>query len=539
MAETLETQAHDVIARSPLRQFHLTRRQALGAAVGAAGAMTIGATANPLAALAQDDAAPVSGGTLIYGLSTDPPNLDLRVGSGYAAATVKQQVYNSLIRINENFEFLPELALSWETSEDRLTVTFTLRPDVLWHDGSPFTAEDVKFTFDNLMAEESTASVKSELFTIDSVEVVDDLTVAFHLNQPDAMLFAVLQDSTAMIFSKAVFESGADLSTTLIGTGPFTYVGRETGVSITLEKNPDFWEPAYLDGITFQPIPDDTARVSALQSGQVNLIDYVPQIAQTDFENSDSHKLYADVVFTHMYLLMNQGTEALANPTVRQAISYAVDRDAILQAVFYGRGKTLTGGVIPENIGGTTELDGYYTRDVEKAKMMLAEAGYPDGLDLGLTVTSTYGFHQRTAEVVQATLAEANIRCTLELLEWATLLERFNNGPYDLMVQGGGFPYPHPAAIGSFVASKNVVVKASGYVDPEMDALVEEVRQAPDDETAELAYEIDQRILEQLPRAFLVGRSQAEASTANVNGYTHIPGGSYSGLNLRVTWLEG
>ncbi|HEU0165380.1 MAG TPA: ABC transporter substrate-binding protein [Thermomicrobiales bacterium] len=525
---------------TPGRVGVLSRRRALEMAAVASGAVALGS--RQVTAAAQAAATPVTGGTLIYGLSTDPPNLDPRVGSGYAAATVKQQVYSSLIRVNEKFEFLPELALSWKVATDRLSVTFSLRPNVKWHDGSPFTADDVKFTFDTILAADSTAAAKADLFTIDSVEVVDPLTVVFHLNQPDAMLLAVLQDNTCSIFSKSVVGGGADLTTTLIGTGPFKYVGRETGVSITLARNPDFWDPAlpYLDGLVFQPISDDTARVSALQSGQVSLIDYVPQISQTELESSSDFKLYSDVVFTQMYVLLNQASDPLKKQLVRQAIAYAVDRDAVLQAVFFGRGKTLTGGVIPEIIGGSTKLDGYYTRDLDKAKALLTEAGYPDGIDLTLTVTSTYAFHQRTAEVVQATLGDANIRVKLELLEWATLLDRQNNGPYELMVQGGGFPYPHPAAVGSFVGAKSAVVKAEHYVDPDMDTLVASVRKAPDaDSLATLAYQIDERMLEQLPRTFLVGRSQAEASSSKVSGYTHIPGGSYSGLNIRVTWLEG
>lgn len=519
----------------------ISRRKAIELAALTSGGLALGSLGHVDAAV-QDEGTPVTGGSLIYGLSTDPPNLDPRVDSGYAAATVKQQVYSSLVRIDENFEYHPELALSWEVSEDRLSVTFALRPDVLWHDGSPFTADDVEFTFTNILAEESTAGAKGVLSVVDSVEAVDPLTVVFHLNQPDAMLLAVLQDSMCGVFSKSHLEGGADLSATMMGTGPFRFVSREAGVSLTLERNPDFWEEGqpYLDGIVFQPISDETARVAALQSGQVHLIDYVPQVSQTELDASSEFKLYYDNVFTHMYFFLNHGEPPFDNILVRQAAAYAVDREAVLEAVFFGRGQTLTGGVIPEILGGTTELEGFYTRDIEKSKSLLAEAGYPDGVDVTVTVTSTYAFHQRTAEVVQATLSEGGFNATLELLEWATLLDRMNQGPYQLMVQGGAFPFPHAAAIGSLVGSTQNVVQVQGYVDPEMDQLVDDVRQAPDDEAlSALAFQIDERILEQLPRVFLIGRSQAEASSANVLGYFHIPGGKFSGLTLRHTWMEG
>lgn len=524
---------------SDLRTLFITRRDAIKAAMAAGGFAAIGL--GPAGKALAQDADPVSGGTLIYGLSTDPPNLDTHVGSGYAAATVKEQVYDSLVRINENFEFLPGLALSWEVSEDRLTWTFALRSGVKWHDGSDFTADDVKYTIERIKNPEGTFSAKNELRYVDSVEVIDPLTVAFHLTQPDEMLLAVLQDNLCHIVSKAVGESGADLAVTLIGTGPFKYVGREAGVSLTFEKNPDYWEEGlpYLDGIVFQPIADETARVQALQSGQVQLIDYVPQISHADLEASEDFKLYYDVLFTQMWMMINHTEAPFNDPLVRQAAAYTIDREAILQAVFFGRGKALTGGIIPPMLGGTDELDGTYTRDLDKAAALLAEGGYTDKIDITLTVTSTYAFHTRTAEVVASTMNEGGFNVELELLEWATLLDRNNNGPYTALIQGGGFPYPHVAAVGSVVAGGAAAIVASGYVDPEMEEMVNDARQTSEpDALGALAKSIDERILDKLPRYFLIGRAQAEASTAALNGYYHIPGGQYSGVTIRGAWLE-
>lgn len=521
------------------RTMFVTRRAAIKAAM-AAGGLGVAGLGWAGKALAQA-VEPVSGGTLIYGLSTDPPNLDTHVDSGYAAATVKQQAYNSLVRINEDFEFLPELALSWEVADDHLTWTFALRPNVKWHDGSDFTAEDVKYTIERIKDPEGTFGAKAELRYVESVEVIDPLTVAFHLSQPDEMLLAVLQSYMCHMVSRAVGESGADLAVTLIGTGPFKYVGREAGVSLTFEKNPDYWEEGlpYLDGIVFQPIADETARVQALQSGQVHLIDYVPQVSHAELEASEDFTLYYDVLFTQMWMMINHSAPPFDDPLVREAAAYTIDREAILQAVFFGRGKALTGGVIPPVLGGTDEFDGAYARDLDKAAALLAEAGYTDKIDITLTVTSTYAFHTRTAEVVAATLNEGGFNVTLELLEWATLLERYNNGPYTALVQGGGFPYPHVAAIGSVVAGGSSAIIASGYADPEMEELVNEARQASDPDTLNaLARSIDERILDQLPRCFLIGRAQAEASTAALNGYYHIPGGQYSGVTIRGAWLE-
>lgn len=524
---------------NPMSRPTISRRNAMRLAVTAPLALKLGHGTG--AATAAQDEEVVTGGTLVYGLSTDPPNLDPRMDTGYAAVTVKQQVYSSLVRIDENLDILPELATSWEEAEDRLSVTFHLREGVKWHDGTDFTADDVKFTFDTIMAEDSTASAKGHIATVDSVEVVDPLTVVFNLNQPDSMLLAVLQDNNCGIFSKAAVEAGQDLATEMMGTGPFKLVEREMGVALRFEKNADFWEPdqPYLDGLEFRPMSDDTSRVSALQNGQVNLIDYVPAQNHEELESNEATALHYDTDMTHMWLLFDFKTAPFDNVLVRQAAALAVDRAAILQVVFFGRGEIVTGGAIPSVLGGSDELEGSQARDVERAKELLSEAGYPDGVDITVTVTSTYAFHQRTGEIVQQTLSEAGFRVELELLEWAALQEAYITGDYQMLVQGGSFRFPHAAAIGAMVDQNYNVIANQGYDDPEMQALVEEIRQAPDQETLhELGLAIDTRILEQVPRIFPVARAQAEATTSNVHGYTHIPGGMYSGMTIRATWME-
>ncbi len=480
------------------------------------------------------------GGTLRYGLSTYPPNLDPLVTTGYAADTVKQQVYSALVRPNEKLEIMPELALSWEQPDDK-TAVFKLRPNVKWHDGSPFTADDVKFTLDRILAPDSKATRQSDLVTIDKVEVVDPATIRIGLKQPDAALLAILASPQCMIVSKKFVEGGGNLNNAMIGTGPFKVADVQPGVQIKLVKNPDFWEGGrpYLDGITFTPYPDDTARVNALKTAGVDIIDYVPYKDQGPLQSNNQFQIGSDKDMTFMWLHVRLDKKPLDDPRVRQAIAIGIDRDAVVKTVFFGRGVPMTGGVLPpEFFGGDPALDGRYKRNLDKAKQLLTEAGYPNGFEVNLLSTSTYSFHKGTGEVVQSSLAQMGIKANLELVEWATDVQRRNEGQFDLLVDGGGYDYVDAASLAADFQSKSIFSKAEKFSDPEVDDLFAKGRATVQQDARKQIYEqIDSALLDKLPWIYLLRREQAEAMATKVKGYIHIPGGNLSGLNLRQTWL--
>ncbi|MEZ4638951.1 MAG: ABC transporter substrate-binding protein [Caldilineaceae bacterium] len=227
---------------------------------------------------------PKQGGILTYGLVGDPPALDPHTQRGAADATVKAQVYDTLLTWDREMNAVPRLAESWEIVDDT-TIQFKLREGVKFHDGSEMTAEDVVFSYERIQNPDTGATAAGFLKDV-TFEVIDTYTVQMNLPAPNAAIFQNLCRGDTAIVSKAWVEGGADLNQEMMGTGPFTYVGREPGVSLEIARNPDYFRAPlpYLDGVKFIPYADETAKVTAIRTGEIDFIDYVPWIDMDEIE---------------------------------------------------------------------------------------------------------------------------------------------------------------------------------------------------------------------------------------------------------------
>ncbi|MGI8689644.1 MAG: ABC transporter substrate-binding protein, partial [Thermomicrobiales bacterium] len=237
------------------------------------------------------------GGILRYGLSTDPSNFEPHVSTGAASGNVKIMVYSTLITYDTQGQLVGDLAESFSFPDPK-TFEVKLRQGVQFHNGDTLTADDVIFSFQRIKDPKTAASNAPYLADVDTIEAGDNNVVRFRLKQPNATLPYGIADSNSLIVSKKWITSGVDPKTTMMGTGPFTFVERKPGVSITLTRNPHYFLPnlPYLDGITFQPMADDNARVTALRSGSVDFIDYVPYTQMDIIQKSSDLVFKSDKV---------------------------------------------------------------------------------------------------------------------------------------------------------------------------------------------------------------------------------------------------
>jgi glutathione transport system substrate-binding protein len=522
----------------------ITRRGLFRVGAGAAALASGAHLAHPGQVNAARQEEPPPGGEKRKGLSADPPNLDPHVDSGAAASTVKMQVYSTLARYWEGGQIEPNLAERWEVSPDGLELTFFLRPGVTFHDGAPLTGEDVKASIERIQDEATGATFFVELGLIDEIAVEDDLTVRLRLGSPNPAMVEYLAQPDTAIMSKAFLDAGRDPNTEMVGTGPFTFVSREPGVQTVLERNESYFREGlpYLDRIVFVPYADENTRVSALLGGEIDMADYIPWKDMQTVEDDPALKLALGQEAAFMCVIYNVNDEPFANPLVRRALGYAYDRQAVVDVVFFGRGSTITGGVIPASSAWhNTELDGTFGYDPEMAKQLLAEADYPDGFSVTLLSTSQYGMHQTTAEIVQQNLQAIGIDCQLELYDWATVVQRQTEGNYQFRVHGLGTELVDPDFLTSFFDSESPFSQSSGFADEEVDRLLREGRAAQDEAERKAIYlELERRLLDLSPFSFLSWREQGEGLKEEIIGYSHLPGsaGFKSGVTLEATWRQ-
>ncbi|RIK43206.1 MAG: hypothetical protein DCC58_09915 [Chloroflexi bacterium] len=474
------------------------------------------------------------GGELIYGLSSDPPNMDPHIATGAAAETVKMQIYLGLLRFWLDGEIQPELAEQYEISDDGLTYTFTLRNGVKWHDGSDFTGADVVASFARIQDEATGASFRSQISVVEDIAESSPGVITMTLSRTSAPLLTYLAHTNTTIVQKALLDSGGDPNTTIIGTGPFKLDSREPGVRLSLVKNPDYFMEGLplLDRLTFIPYADENTRMAAMRGGEIQMADYVPWKDMDAFENDPNFKLYTGDAAAFMTVIYNTTQPPFDNPAVRVALGYAVDRQAVIDIVFFGRGTPITGGLIaPNNWAHNAELDGKFTYDPEKAKQLLQEAGVdPTTLSVKMLSTSQYLMHQGAAEVVQANLRDIGIDCELELYDWPTTVDKGNKGEFQFRIHGLGMGYGDPDFIYEFFHSSNkVYAEILGFGDDEVDSLLDQGRAELDQAKRKEIYDpLQVRLSEIGHHTFLSYRVQGEVSTANVNGFHQFPGGLFT-----------
>ncbi|KUK71952.1 MAG: Twin-arginine translocation pathway signal [Clostridiales bacterium 38_11] len=472
------------------------------------------------------------GGVLKIGLSTDPTDLNPFIQSGGSSERVKTLVYNSLLMYDMQGNLLPSLAESWEMPDEK-TYIFHIRKDAKFHNGQPVTAEDVRFSIETIM-DISTGAFLYKNFTssIENVTVIDEKTIKIVLKSKNASFLGLLGMLHASIVSKDWVEAGHDLNNEMMGTGAFKFVTWDRGVKLTFVRNDNYWREGlpYLDGIELVPIKDEDVRTNALIAGEVDFVDFPPWKAWNEIESKPDLTISKSANFA-MVLFFNPHFEPFANPKVRQAIKYAIDDKVIAEFVFFGHAVPTGGGFLPPGHWATTDaIQNFYTYDPEKARSLIAEAGYPNGFKVKLLATSTYGMHRMTAEVIQDQLKKIGIDVQLELAEWGSAIERRAKGQYDFMVYAAGLTRPDPDFYSDYIESTaGFMAKPVGYKDEMTDRLLELGRLTLDPELRKRVYSIlEMRFLEQCPIAVLARRETGFAHKTKVKGFLNFAFGYMS-----------
>lgn len=495
-------------------------------------------TAAALPFLPRDAAAQRQPGMLRFGLSSFPPSLQPWANTGTAAATVKLLIHRGLLSYAPDGALRGELAERWSNDGPTAWV-FHLRPDAAFHNGEPVTAADVKWNIEQIAAERSTAYYKAEMGVVERIETPDPRTVRIVTKEPVATLPNWMASYHMMIVSpRSPLGAGA----LPIGAGPFTIRGQERGVSLDLDAFPRYYKRGFprLRSLRIVAYADENLRVSALQAGDLDLIEYVPWQSMAAIEADPRLRLDAtDGPF--MYLTFNAARPHLGDARVRRAIGHAVKRDEIVKAVFFGRGGGLEGlPIAPGSEFFDEGLSTGWAYDPDKARVLLREAGVPNGFQTSILSTAQYGMHKDTAEVVQQNLAAVGIQAELRLPDWATRITLGNRGQFDIGVMGTATDSNDPDGLNNIVdgSLSPSYVRSFGLRVPRLEELMRAGRAEFDAERRRAIYADAQRVaIAEAPIVGLAWRSQGYAMAREVTGFKAMPGALnfFSGITLEET----
>ena len=464
---------------------------------------------------------------LRIGLQEDPDFLDPARARSYVSRIVFASLCDKLIDTTPDLKFVPQLALSWTWSADNKTLTLKLRPGVTFQDGEPFDAEAVKFNLDRYRTMPESLR-KSEIASIDHVDVVDPLTVNLVLKQPDAALVAQLTDRSGMMMAPKATATGNPTANPVC-SGPFKFTERVAQDRIVLDKFANYWNAGayHFDRVTFMPIPDTTVRLANLQSGGLDMIE---RMAATDVKTAQADpKLQVLSIpgLGFMTLEFNVTGDNAKTPLgqdkrVRQAFDLAIDRDALNGAVYEGR---FTPGYQPFAPASPYHLEQPVPgRDVDKAKALLKAAGVTAPLTVKMTVANSTDA-QQLGQVIQAMVAEAGFDLQLQTTEFATLLSQNGAGNFQTtMVAWSGRVDPD-GNIHQFVTCKGGLNDMK-YCNPEVDALLNGARGVTDPAERKAKYAAAMKIVEDdKPITYLDFEPRIFGATKALHGFVPHPDG--------------
>jgi peptide/nickel transport system substrate-binding protein len=465
---------------------------------------------------------------LRIGLNDDPDALDPTISRAYVGRLVFAALCDKLFDVTPELKIVPQLATGYEWAADNRSVVLRLRQGVKFHDGEPFNAEAVRFNIERHLTTQGSFR-KSEIGDIKSVDVVNDLTVRLNLGQPLAPLLAALTDRAGMMVSpKAAKELGDRFGTRPVCAGPFKFVERVAQGKIVLQRFADYWDKGnvHLDRVEFVPITDSTARLASLRSGDLQMIERVSptDLAQIRGDNKLKVVGVPELGFQVIRLNVANGpkAKALADVRVRQAIDLAIDRAALVKAVFNDEYIAGNQFVSPTNAFYNKSLP-VKPRDVARAKQLLREAGQPN--PSFTLILPPERDRQEAAQVIQAMLAEAGITMALQSQENVTMLEAGKRGDFEAYFTfWSGRPDPDGNIFTHY--SCKGAQNDSHYCNADFDALVTKARQVADPAQRKPLYDkATELLLRDVPSLHLWHRRVFTGLSARVQGFTPHPDG--------------
>lgn len=373
---------------------------------------------------------PVEGGTIKVGISQDLDSLDPHLAVSAGTKEVLFNIYEGLVKPDSEGNLVGAVAEKNEMSDDAKVYTFTLRDGVKFHNGNPVTAEDVKYSIDRCADTSNGEPLVSAYSIIESVNILDEKTVEIRLTEPNTEFLAYM--TTAI-----VPKDYEDLDTAPVGTGPFKYESRTPEENVVLVKNEDYWgEKAHLDKVEFRIVSDADMLVTNLKGGSIDMAMRLTTVQAAEL--TEGFHIEEGTMNLVQALYLNNAVEPLNNEKVRKALCYAINPDEIMDMIADGKGVRIGTSMYPGlKKYYDEEFAHTYEQDFEKAKELLAEAGYPDGFDLEIAVSSADKPHVDTAQVIVEQLKNIGVNATIKPIEWSAWLEDvYTNREYEATVVG-------------------------------------------------------------------------------------------------------
>ena len=460
--------------------------------------------------------------TLTIALLSSPTNLDSRVGADNASGRLFDLIYSGLVKVTPDFSYAPDVAEKWETPDDK-TIIFYLNPNAKFQNGQPVKASDVKWTYDSMMDPNFVTSKRSGYAAVDRIEAPDDHTVIFRLKEPNPGIFDNL--------TVGILPTGADTNvykTKPIGAGPYKVVDFRADDRVVLEAF-DQWHGGApkIKHVIVRTIPDATTRVLELRRGTVQLeVNAIPFENVAEFEGKPDFKVVKSTGSVYQYIAINLHDPILSKPDVRKAIHYAIDRERIIRDIQRGFAKQ-TDSMLAEGHWARAENLPSYGFDPNKAKQLLAKAGYPNGFSFTFK-TSTDAEANSRAQVIQQMLKQVGINMQIQSNEMSTFFADIGKGNFQMYsLARNGIADPDFYYV--LFYSKNTPPDGQNrgyYANPKVDQLLLQGRSTFDRTKRKASYGEIQNILQQdLPYISLYLQSNVAVMRSNLDGYVQYPAG--------------
>lgn len=458
-----------------------------------------------------------NGGEFIFGIQTQPNHLDPYLSTSADTREILFNIFEGLVKPDRDGNLQPALAESNSVSADALTYTFQLRKGVKFHNGKTVTADDVKYSLDTAAGLSRGKILVSDLKNIKSVEISGNSTVKIHLKQPD---YDFLPYLTTAIVPKGYTQQ----DTHPVGTGPYCFESYTPQQSLVLKKNPNYWQKGvpHLEKVTFKLESDSNALLTDLQGGSADGASIANNVAS---QLAGGFEILASNSNSVQMLALNNKQKPFDKVEVRQAISYAVDPDAIIQTVNLGKGVRCGTPVIPGlKKYCDTSLTHAYDHNVQTAKELLAKAGYANGFSMTITVPSNYTVHVDTAQVIVNQLKEVGITVQIKQVDFATWLSKvYQNREYQsTIISVDGSTLSPKSYLGRYVStdSKNFV----NYSSTAYDALYQKAGAEKEEaKRIQLYKQAQQQLSKDAASVYIEDISNLNAFRTGFTGYTAYP----------------
>ena len=458
-----------------------------------------------------------SGGTFLFGRGGDSVGLDPALEEDGESFKVCDNIYDTLIHYKDgSSEIEPGLATKWESSEDGLTWTFSLRKGVKFHDGTPFNSKAVLFSlnrqhdknhpFHNVEGSYTYWVATGLAEIVDKIIAIDDYTVKITLKSPYApFLYAIAITSFSIVSPTAVLEKGDNFSNHPVGTGPFIFQQWDRGDKIVLKANEDYWGGRpNVDRVIFLSIPDNSVRLIELQQGNLHAMEFPNPDDLQQIRDDESLDLLSQPGMNIGYLALNMEKPPFDNLNVRLAINHAINKAVIIEHLYQGLGIPAK-NPIPPTLWSYDDSIEDYDYNPKLAKELLSQAGYPKGFETSLwalPVPRPYIPDGRAlAEIIQSELREIGIKTNIVTFDWGTYLEKTKYGEHDMAMLGWSADFGDPDNFLYFLLSKSSAEKPAGniafYKSDEMQQILEKARSISDKDERKSLYKKAQNVFHQ------------------------------------------